>query len=98
MAPRNRLGHAKASKLVSLFHKLRLINRMKAPKYTEPCLGWNDEDFKVGLTKYGIAEYAAPTKVKIDAPLRPPEITFEPPEPAVPMLEDCAPDEVMRLM
>jgi hypothetical protein len=42
---------------------------MKAPKYAEPCLGWNDEDFKVGLTKYGIAEYAAPTKVKIDAPL-----------------------------
>ena len=75
---------------------------MKAPKYAEPCLGWNDEDFKVGLTKYGIAEYAAPTKVKIDAPLRPPEITFEvephDPEPAVRVLEDHAPGEVLCLM
>ena len=59
-------------------------------KYAEPCLGWNDEDFKVGLTKYGIAEYAAPTKMKIEAPRRPPEITFElrDPEPVVCVLED----------
>ena len=37
--------------------------------------------FKVGLTKFGVAEYAAPTKLKIEKPLRPPELTFEPHEP-----------------
>ena len=51
---------------------------MKKPTYTEPALGWNDEDFKAGLIKFGVAEYAAPTKVKIEAPLRPPAIKFEP--------------------
>ena len=50
---------------------------MKKPTYTEPALGWNDEDFKAGLIKFGVAEYAAPTKVKIEAPLRPPAITFD---------------------
>ena len=58
----------------------------------------------MGLTKYGVAEYAAPTKVKIDAPLRPPEITVRAaqtnnPERALRVLEDRAPrDEVLRLM
>ena len=75
---RNRLGHEKAAKLVGLFHNLRLLGRMKKPTYTEPALGWNDEDFKAGLIKFGVAEYAAPTKVKIEAPLRPPAIKFEP--------------------
>ena len=32
-------------------------------------------------TKFGVAEYAAPTKLKIKKPLRPPELTFEPHEP-----------------
>ena len=31
----------------------------------------------MGLTKFGVAEYAAPTKLKIEKPLRPPELTFE---------------------
>ena len=50
---------------------------MKKPKYSEPAIGWNDEDFQVGLVKYGIAEYAASTQKKIATPARP-EITFEP--------------------
>ena len=39
-----------------IFHNLRLIHRMKKPAYVEPCIGWNDEDFKVGLRKLGVAE------------------------------------------
>jgi hypothetical protein len=39
-----------------IFHNLRLIHRMKKPAYVEPCIGWNDEDFKVGLRKFGVAE------------------------------------------
>ena len=35
---RNRLGHEKADKLVSLFHNLRLLKRMKKPNYTEPMI------------------------------------------------------------
>ena len=39
-----------------IFHNLRLIHRMKKPAYVKPCIGWNDEDFKVGLRKFGVAE------------------------------------------
>ena len=74
---RNRLGHVKASKLVGLFHNLRLLTRMKKPAYTEPAIGWNNEDFQTGLVKYGVAEYAAPSAKKIAPPTRP-AITFEP--------------------
>ena len=73
---RNRLGHAKASKLVGLFHNLRLLHRMKKPAYTEPAIGWNSEDFQTGLVKYGVAEYAPPATKKITPPTRP-AITFE---------------------
>ena len=70
------------------------------PAYTEPCIGWNDEDVNVGLTKFGIAEYAAPTKLKIKAPLRPPEITFELQEPDAPRVLEALRDEAepLRLM
>ena len=97
---RNRLGHVKASKLVGLFHNLRLIHRVKKPAYSEPCIGWNEEDFKVGLTKFGVAEYAAPTKVKIDKPLRPPELTFEPHEPDAQLVLEAPreAEEQLRLM
>ena len=94
---RNRLAHAKASKLVGLFHNLRLLTRMKKPAYSEPAIGWNDEDFKAGLVKFGVADYVAPTKVNIEAPARP-ATTFEPerePE-AREALE--APEEMLRLM
>ena len=76
-ARRNRLGHIKASKLVSLFYNLRLLHRVKKPAYSEPALGWNDEDFRTGLVKFGVAEYAAPTAKTIAAPTRP-AITYEP--------------------
>ena len=50
---RNRLGHEKANKLVALFHNLRLLYRAKKPNYTEPMVGWNEEDKKTGLIKFG---------------------------------------------
>ena len=94
---RNRLGHTKAEKLVALFHNLRLLQRMKKPAYSEPAIGWNDEDNKVGLVKYGVAEYAAPKAVKIAKPTRP-EITFEP-EPETPFaIEAPEAPELLRLM
>ena len=45
---RNRLGHFKANKLVSLFHNLRLLKRMRKLIFTEQCIGWNDEDEQTG--------------------------------------------------
>ena len=54
---RNRLSHKKANKLVGLFHNLRLLKRMKKPTYTEPAIGWNDEEMKSGIAKYGVAKY-----------------------------------------
>ena len=71
---------------MALFHNLRLLKRMKKPKYSEPAIGWNDEDFQVGLVKYGIAEYAAPTSKKIMAPTRP-EIAFVPAD-AAPLMHE----------
>ena len=50
---------------------------MKKPGYSEPAIGWNDEDFQTGLVKFGVAEYAAPTAKTIAAPTRP-AITYEP--------------------
>ena len=41
---RNRLNHNKADKLVALFHNLRLLKRMKKPKYTEPMIAWGDAE------------------------------------------------------
>ena len=34
----NNLEHEKANKLVGLFHNLRLLKRMKEPRYTEPVI------------------------------------------------------------
>ena len=69
---RNRLEHTKAEKLVALFHNLRLLRRMKKPNYAEPAIGWNADDAKSGVEKYGVANYE-PLKsyVKIDKPRRP---------------------------
>ena len=69
---RNRLKHVKANKLVGLFHNLRLLFRMKKINYTEPMVGWNEEDKEVGLVKYGVAHYEVPSKNKIACPVRPP--------------------------
>ena len=40
-----------------LFHNLRLLKRMKKPTYTEPAIGWNEEEMKSGIAKYGVAKY-----------------------------------------
>ena len=69
---RNRLKHGKANKLVALFHNLRLLFRMKKPNYFEPAVGWNCEDQKTGLVKYGLTHWE-PAEVKtIPAPVHPP--------------------------
>eukprot|EP00966_Prymnesium_polylepis_P041425 961343-Prymnesium_polylepis.1 len=65
---RNRLEHTRANKLVALFHNLRLIARTKKPQYSEPAVGWNDEDFAAGVTKYGVAHYEGTTALKVKAP------------------------------
>ena len=68
---RNRLEHTKANKLVAIFHNLRLLHRMRMPKYSEPAVGWNHEDEKSGVTKYGkIAHYEPPKHKTICAPVR----------------------------
>lgn len=75
---RNRLGHRKANKLVGLFHNLRLLLRVKRCNYTEPVLGWNEEDEKTGLMKFGVANYSGSQSHKacLRAPVRP-SIQFE---------------------
>ena len=80
-ARRNRLAHARANKLVALFHNLRLLARMNKPNYTEPAVGWNDEDNHVGVTKFGVAHYEGTAKLKVKAPAHRPAIEFvSPPE------------------
>ena len=36
--------------------------RGKLRNYTEPAIGWNDEDFQAGVTKFGIANYEGTCK------------------------------------
>jgi hypothetical protein len=55
---RNRLGHEKANKLVGLFHNLRLMAKMNKTKYVESAVGWNDDDLKSGITKFGIVNHS----------------------------------------
>jgi len=66
---RNRLEHNRANKLVALFHNLRLIARVKKPTYVEPAIGWNDEDFNSGVTKFGVANYESTATLKVKAPV-----------------------------
>ena len=49
---RNRLSHAKANKLVTLFHNLRLLKRMKVPAHEEPALAWTEDAMHTGVVKY----------------------------------------------
>jgi hypothetical protein len=83
---RNRLEHKRANKLVALFHNLRLLARTKKPDYTEPAIGWNDEDFAVGVTKYGVAHYDGTSALKVKAPAMRPAL---PPPPAHNEGEEC---------
>ena len=70
----------------------------KKPAYTEPAVGWNDEDFKTGITKFGVTEYAAPTTTAVSPPARP-TITFEHDDDATTAVLDFdALEEMLRLM
>ena len=71
---RNRLDHGRADKLVALFHNLRLMARMKQPVYTEPAVGWNNEDNHAGVTKFGVANYEGTAKQTVKAPLERPSV------------------------
>ena len=44
---------------------------MKKTGYTEPAIGWNDEDNRSGIKTYGVANYAGTAKLKIITPVRP---------------------------
>ena len=43
--------------LVSLFHNLRLLKRMKKPKYSEPMVAWGDSD-ELDVDKSRVRTYA----------------------------------------
>ena len=49
---------------------------MKKPNYTEPMVGWNEDDKKTGLVKFGVTHYEPPgaQRKKIPCPIRPPVI------------------------
>ena len=49
---RNRLAHSKASKLVGLFHNLRLLKRMQQVTYAEPAIAWTDDLEQSSVTKF----------------------------------------------
>ena len=46
-------------------------DRMKKPVYSEPMIGWNEDDFHAGVTKFGISHYEGTAKLKIATPTRP---------------------------
>mgnify|MGYP005694720635 CR=1 FL=1 len=50
----NRGISVSTNKLDALFHNLLLLFRVKKPNYTEPMVGWNEEDKKTGLVKFGV--------------------------------------------
>ena len=74
----------RANKLVALFHNLRLLTRAKKPNYTEPAVGWNEEDDKVGVTAFGVSHYESTAKLHVKAPPVRPPVEFllgaEPPD------------------
>jgi hypothetical protein len=59
---------------------LRLLSRVKKPSYTKPAVGWNDEDFETGVTKFGVANYEGTAKLKVAAPLQRPALKPPPNE------------------
>ena len=54
---RNRLGHEKANKLVSLFHNLRMLKKMKDPQYTEPTISWGDAEDEDQRNKARVTQF-----------------------------------------
>ena len=47
---------------------------MKQPVYTEPAVGWNNEDNHAGVTKFGVANYEGTAKQTVKAPLERPSV------------------------
>lgn len=45
---------------------------MPQPAYTEPAIGWNDEDNHTGVTKFGVSNYEGTAKLKVKAPAKRP--------------------------
>ena len=45
---------------------------MAKPAYSEPAIGWNQEDDAAGVVKYGVANYE-PARKSAAAPVRPPQ-------------------------
>jgi hypothetical protein len=61
---RNRLTHDKANKLVSLFHNLRLLTRMKKPDAAEPAIAWDDDNAGHSrVVQYKAKNAAGPSKL-----------------------------------
>ena len=83
------LEHGRANKLVALFHNLRLMARMKNPQYTEPAIGWNEEDDATGVTKFGVTNYEGTAKLKVKAPT-------QRPKPSLPVQHSA--DHILALM
>ena len=46
------------NKLVGLFHNLRLMAKMNKTQYVESAVGWNDDELKSGITKFGIVNHS----------------------------------------
>ena len=57
--------------------------RAKKQNYSEPMIGWNDEDNHTGVTTYGVCHYEGTAKLKISAPARP--ALLPPPDEASPI-------------
>ena len=57
----------------------------------QPAVGWNDEDFNTGVTKFGVANYEGTAKLKVKAPAERPALIPPPQTEAIlevePMLQ-----------
>ena len=59
----------------------------------EPAIGWNDEDSKSGVTKFGVANYEGTAKLKVKAPMERPALM-----PPCPQQQEVMEDEPLALM
>ena len=57
-----------------------------------------DEDFKTGITKFGVTDYAAPAPRKLFHLPHAQPFTFEHDDDAIAALDFDAPEEMLRLM
>ena len=66
-------GRLRGARSLPSFRKSAVISRsLPQPAYAEPAIGWNTEDNKAGVIKYGVADYEPRTsKAPIRTPTRP---------------------------